>query len=99
LGSLRVCLVEVTVVWDTGVRLTEATRPEEDIVISIVPIVVGARGVILSSWHEDIKPLRLTGKLAGHTAKEASLAAIKGSCWIWQMWCAKAFGVEGSGGI
>ena len=72
----------------------KSSHPNKDVEVSIVVVIVGARGVIPTFWFDNLRPLNLSTRKATALAKQASIAAIQGSQWIWGLWAAQAHGGE-----
>ena len=84
-------------VYQPLVQAIYDSKPDQNVEISVVVVLVGARGVVPTFWFNNLKPLNLSRKTAEVLAKQSSAAAIKGSNWIWGLWAAQAHGSEQSG--
>ena len=73
-------------------RAIALTRQEKQVIVRVVPVIIGARGIVPVFWAENLKPLSLSGRAVKRLAKSASVQAIKGSQWIWGLWTARAHG-------
>ena len=76
------------------VEAIEASQRSSSVEVSIVVIVVGARGVVPTFWFQNLKPLEFSNRVSQTLARQSSAAAIKGSKWIWGLWAAQAHGGE-----
>ena len=109
----KIVLLEVTVTFDTDRNIEAARRHkvavynslieaiklshQRVVSVAIAPAVIGARGIIHNKWHEDLRPLELANDEAAKAGRNASIAAIKGSHWIWTIWAKQTHGSQNSG--
>jgi len=68
------------------------SHPLKTVTVATAPAVVGARGIIHDMWFNDLKPLGLAEGEAADVGRKASIAAVRGSHWIWTLWAAQAHG-------
>jgi len=70
----------------------QKSNAAKSVQVSIAVVIVGTRGVIPTFWGKNIQPLKLTSNQQRSLARRSSVAALKGSQWIWGLWAAQAHG-------
>ena len=76
------------------VAAIKASQPDRNVDVTVAVVIVGTRGIIPDFWFENLRPIQLSSRHATALDKQASVAAIQGSQWIWGLWAAQAHGGE-----
>lgn len=69
-----------------------AQAGEPEVVVKIVPVVVGSLGGIAQNWHSTLGTLIASASVREKLARTASVKAIEGSQWIWRLYAGVTYG-------